>query len=59
VARGAFVSRDAAQVAGDAERQWPQRAVGVDAAFSLGHFGARGEIRETVRKRTPITRRTT
>ena len=43
LASGAFVGRDAAERAGAGDREWRQRAVGVDAAFSRGHTGVRAE----------------
>jgi hypothetical protein len=42
-AGGAFVSRDAAHQAGAGDTTWPQRAIGVDAAFARGHLSLRGE----------------
>ena len=44
VARGAFLSRGASGQAGAGDREWPQRAVGVDAAFSRDHLSVRGEV---------------
>lgn len=44
VARGAFVSRAAAVQAGSGDTTWPQWGVGLDAAFSRGYLGLRGEV---------------
>jgi len=44
-ARGAFVSRSALAAAGVADTaDYPQRAVGVDAAYQAGHLALRGEV---------------
>jgi hypothetical protein len=45
-ARGAFVSDKAADAAGAAGGgdEWPQRAIGLDASFTRGHFRVRGEV---------------
>ena len=42
-ARGDFVSSDALERAGQGGGRWPQRSLGVDAAFSRAHLSVRAE----------------